>query len=382
MSFMLEYINKNLSLEQMENELVKLIDEYSELSEKHLLIYSVDFNKTDLPISICMDDLYTIRDVLRNNKSQKLSFFIETPGGSGEAAEEIATFLRNKYEYVDFLIAGECKSAGTILSMCGDEIYLSETGSLGPIDAQIQIGRSYGSAHDYMKWVEDKMEEAEKNGFLNNFDALMVAQISPNELKGVENSLKYGRELVTTFLKKYKFKTWKFTETNHKKVTEEMKNQRAEEIARKLSDHSLWKSHGRSLNIDTLNNELQLKINKIDDDEKISEIIERIHVLIRLIFSSSSAYKIIADNETKLVKSAIEVSSVQDQDFSNIIGCNVICNICNKKHKLFLNLSNDKSVEKELEKEGLKPFPKNNILICDCGNELNLEDIKNQILNN
>ena len=124
-----------------------------------------------------------------------------------------------------------------------------------------------------MKWVEDKMEEAEKNGFLNNFDALMVAQISPNELKGVENSLKYGRELVTTFLKKYKFKTWKFTETNHKKVTEEMKNQRAEEIARKLSDHSLWKSHGRSLNIDTLNNELQLKINKIDDDEKISEII-------------------------------------------------------------------------------------------------------------
>ena len=181
MSYMSEYINQNFDIRQLEQELINLINEYDTLTGKHLFIYSVDFNNYDLPISMDMDDLYTIKDVLREDSSKKLSFYIETPGGLGTAAEEIAILLRNKYEYVDFIVVGECKSAGTILAMCGDEIYLNDTGSLGPIDAQIQIGRSTGSAHDYMKWIHDKMDEADKNGKLNNFDALMVAQITPNE---------------------------------------------------------------------------------------------------------------------------------------------------------------------------------------------------------
>lgn len=156
LSYMSEYIDKEFSIHDLENELVGLINRYDELTGKHLLIYTVDFNNPDLPISLNMDDLYTIKDVLRNDISDKLSFYIETPGGSGEAAEEIAKLLRKKYDFVDFLIVGECKSAGTILSMCGDEICLNDTGSLGPIDAQIQIGRYQGSAHDYMKWLKIK----------------------------------------------------------------------------------------------------------------------------------------------------------------------------------------------------------------------------------
>ncbi len=39
-----------------------------------------------------------------------------------------------------------------------------------------------------------------------------------------------------------------------------MKKERAQEIAKKLSDNNLWKSHGRPINIDRLVNELNLKI--------------------------------------------------------------------------------------------------------------------------
>jgi ClpP class serine protease len=70
----------------------------------------------------------------------KIDFYTETPGGSGEAAEEIAKFLRKKFEGVNFVIAGEAKSAGTILVLSGDNIYMTDTGSLGPIDAQVKIG--------------------------------------------------------------------------------------------------------------------------------------------------------------------------------------------------------------------------------------------------
>lgn len=378
---MSEYIDKEFSIYDLENELVDLINQYDQLTGKHLLIYSVDFSNPELPVSLNMDDLYTIKDVLRNDSSEKLSFYIETPGGSGEAAEEIAKLLRKKYEYVDFLIVGECKSAGTILTMCGDEIYLNDTGSLGPIDAQIQIGRYQGSAHDYMKWVEDKMDEADRYGQLNNFDALMIAQITPGELVGVENGLKYGEELVINFLKNYKFKNWKVTETNGIEVDDNLREKRAEEIASKLSNHSLWKSHGRSLKIDTLRNELQLKIEDIGDNEEICEIVERIQVLIRLIFSSSSAYKIIADKNTKLVKSAMEVSPINVPNEPTVININLDCLNCGKHHEFYINLSQNPQIDFEMQNQGKIPFPDGNIFICECGEELDLSEIRNNLYN-
>ena len=33
---------------------------------------------------------------------------------------------------------------------------MTETGSLGPIDAQVKIGRSIVSAHDYKAWIDEK----------------------------------------------------------------------------------------------------------------------------------------------------------------------------------------------------------------------------------
>ena len=382
MSYMFEYINREMDVNDYENEIVNLIKKYDELTGKHLFIYSVDFTNPDLPISITMDDLYTIKDVLRNDTSEKLSFYIETPGGSGEATEEIAKFLRNKYQYVDFIIVGECKSAGTILTMCGDKIYLNDTGSLGPIDAQIQIGRSSGSAHDYMKWIHDKMDEAEKNGQLNNFDALMVAQISPNEIIGVENSLNYGKELVTTFLKKYKFKNWLRTETNGHKVTDTMRENRAKEIANRLADHSTWKSHGRSLKIDTLNDKIQLKIEDLTDNPEICEIVERIHVLLRLIFSSGPAYKFIADNNTKLVKGAVEMAPMEVPNIPPILELKIECNNCGKNHEFYINIQNNPNLDLELQNQGKIPLPEDDFIICDCGNQLDLTEIRNNIYDN
>jgi len=375
---MAEYIDMQMNHGEMEIKLTELIKEYCDKTKKQLIIYSVNFQQmNNLPIELNMDDFYTIRDLLRNDNSKSLSFYIETPGGSGEVAEEIATFLRKNYNYVDFLVAGECKSAGTILTMCGDEICLNETGSLGPIDAQIKIGRHFGSAHDYMKWVEDKMDEADEKGSLNNFDALMVAQISPDELIGVENNLEYGKELVRDFLKKYKFKNWEIKETSGIEVTDEIREERANEIADKLANHSLWKSHGRSLKIDTLTEDIKLKIKNINEDEKISEIIERIHVLLRLIFSSGHSYKIIATKDTKLVKTAVEVQMpVSSQPSMNI---NISCNQCGSDFPLYVNFSRDSRIDKELQEQGRLPFPKNSKIICECGEKLDLSEVRKQI---
>jgi len=176
-SILNEYISKRLGLIELQDELQKLIKEYNKQTGRYMFIYAADMNKgrtRGIDVSMTQDDFYNIQDILRESSEKKIDFYIETPGGSGEAAEEIAKFLRKKFNEVNFVIAGESKSAGTILALSGDNIYMADTGSLGPIDAQVKIGRSVVSAHDYKEWVDLKREEAAKREQLYRDDRSMT----------------------------------------------------------------------------------------------------------------------------------------------------------------------------------------------------------------
>ncbi len=80
--------------------------------------------------------------------------------------------------------------------LAGDELMMTETGSVGSIDGQVPIGRSLVPAYDYKEWIDTKRAEAHKTRRLNPVDATMVAQISPGELIGAENALNYARDPV------------------------------------------------------------------------------------------------------------------------------------------------------------------------------------------
>ena len=175
MGFMSEYISRRLSAADLESELMNLIAAYNKHRKTFAIVYVAAIGKPIPDIALSQDDYYLIHDLLRNINSPNVDVYIETPGGSGEAAEEIAWCLHDKFGQVSFVVSGEAKSAGTILVFSGDEILMTETGSLGPIDAQVKIGRSIVSASDYLEWTDDKRNEAEKVGRLNPFDATMVA---------------------------------------------------------------------------------------------------------------------------------------------------------------------------------------------------------------
>lgn len=380
MGFMTEYINKKMTMSELENELIDLIKQYNIRRNTHLVVYAGAIGKQIPDLALGMDDYYTIYDILKDIRSDSLDFYIETPGGSGEAAEEIGRFIREKFKNIAFVISGESKSAGTILALSGDEIFMTKTGSLGPIDAQLRIGRTVGSAYDYMEWVHEKRDEAQKRGMLNPFDATMVAQISPSELKGVYNSLEFAKDIVKEWIAKYKFKDWVVTETRKKPVTDEMKRERAEGIAKELTNHSKWRTHGRSLKIDDLEN-IGLRIKKLDDDIELAEIIYRIQTIIRIIFSSSTNYKIIVTEKDKLFKQAINVGTpraVPNRETS-MIEVDIKCPKCKKNYKFYAKFVDEPKIDSDYQAKGIKPFPKDSKLICDCGFETNLGGIEKDI---
>ncbi len=380
MGLMSEYIQKRMSGNQLEEELLKYIGLYNEIRDTHLIVYSSAFTKQVPGNTLIMDDYYTIFDMLKDVESKNLDFYIETPGGSGEAAEEIVRFIRSKFDNVKFVVSGEAKSAGTIIVLSGNEILMTKSGSLGPIDAQVRIGRSVISAYDYCEWIENKRDEAEKMGGLNPFDATMIAQISPGELSGVSHSLEFAKDLVVDWLAKYKFKDWVVTETRGSSVTDDMRSQKAEGIAKCLTNHGKWRSHGRSLKIDDLEN-IGLRITKVDDDTNLSDIVYRIHTIIRILYSSTSAYKIFADANEKIFVNATPAGDQHKIPSGNVdvVEVETKCQKCGQAHKLYVKFTDDNKIDEDFEMKKVKPFPANNKLICDCGYEIDLSGIRNEI---
>lgn len=383
-----EYLSRRWGLSELLEELLRLTKEYNKITHRYLLIYSSDFSKIRRGIddvALQQDDFYIIQDMLRESPERDIDVYLETPGGSGEAAEEIARFLHRKFSSVRFIIAGEAKSAGTILAMSGDDIMMTDTGSLGPIDAQVRIGRQMVSAYDYKAWVEDKRIEAEKTGKLNPFDAVMVAQISPGEIYGVYNSLDYAIDLVKEWLFEYKYKNWEKTDSG-KTVTEEYKRARAKEAAEFLCDHITWRSHGRSLKIDDLKE--YIKIDRIDDNPALSNVVYRINTILRLIFGESNIYKLFRTEDTYLAKNALAGATPvhlpapgapSESKKIGTVDVNITCPKCGKHHKIqgYVNASSA-----DIARQKLKVCPNikdGDIFVCDnCGFSLDLKTIKNQ----
>lgn len=388
-----EYLSKRFGFIELQNELQRLIKEYNKYTGRYMFVYASDINKgrsRDIDVSMVQDDFYNIQDILRESAHKKIDFYIETPGGSGEAAEEIAKFLRKKFEEVNFVIAGEAKSAGTILVLSGDNIHMTDTGSLGPIDAQVRIGRSVVSAHDYKEWVDLKRAEAAKSGNLNPFDAVMVAQISPGELYGVINSLEFAKDLVKCWLENHKFKNWDITRESKTPVTPEMRKERATKVAEMFCDHTTWRTHGRSLKIDDLHE--VLIIERIDDDPKLAELVYRIKTVIRLIFSGSPVYKLFYIDDLKISKT-FSVSSSSNLPIANpftqpkgqakpvdAVELDIQCPKCGKRHKVngYMDINSKQISDAKLPtNENIK---ENDILVCDvCNFALDLKPIKNQV---
>lgn len=331
-------------------------------------------------LSLEQEDFYIIRDMLKDVENySEIDVYIETPGGNGVTAEEIARFLHKKFSKVNFVISGEAKSAGTILALSGNDIYMTETGSLGPIDAQIHIGRSVVSAYDYMEWVRAKMDEAAKTGKLNPVDATMVSQITPGEIQLVNHSLEYAKDLVKEWLYEYKFRDWTETDTNKIKVTDEIKKKRANEIADEFANHSRWRTHGRSLKISDIE-EIGLRVKNLEEDKEVADIVYRIQFVCKLLLETTSIFKLFFDTNGKIIKNAV-AANIQNESMEKpkAVQIELQCEKCGKKHRLYKKLVDDPAIDVDLQAKNFIELPNEESLQCECGNCIDLKAIKNEI---
>ena len=215
-----------------------------------------------------------------------LFVFLTTPGGSLSPVQRMVDIFRHFYKEVNFIVPDYAFSAGTILCMSGDNIYMNYYSTLGPIDPQVQNkDGKLVAALGYLDKINELLEKA-KNNDLTQAEFLILKDFDLAELRSYEQAKELAIDLLKKWLTKYKFKDWTVHSDGVSEVTDEDKEQRAIDIAEKLSDNNLWKSHGRPIGIDTLRNELHLKIVDFESEEELSQVISEYYdVLTEFIIS-------------------------------------------------------------------------------------------------
>lgn len=259
----------------VERRLGELLGEIERVAGADCLAYSGD-------IILGIDD--SIRDAveaLAPSSNDKLLFVLETSGGYAETAARIADTLRQHYTVVEFLVPGYAMSAGTILVMAGDAIHMDYYSTLGPIDPQIPSpdGQTMVPALGYLIRYENLLEKG-KTGSLTDAEMAILLNFDQGLLYSYEQARDLSVSLLEEWLAKYKFKNWTETETQKKPVTEQMKRDRAKEIANKLNEVQHWNSHGRGISMERLKNELNLKIDDFGSNLELNSAIRQYHRLL------------------------------------------------------------------------------------------------------
>ena len=224
------------------------------------------------PINWGLEHRVKVAVEAREARGETLAVILDTPGGVVEVVERIVRVLRHHYDEVKFIIPDRAMSAGTVLAMSGDDILMDYHSCLGPIDPQLARDDRLVPALSYLSQFEALIEKS-RNEALSTAEVVLLQKLDLAELHQFELARDLSVDLLKKWLTSYKFKDWAVTETQGTPVTPELKEERASWIARQLNDHERWLTHGRGIDMQTLREELQLKIEDFGSDPDLKKAI-------------------------------------------------------------------------------------------------------------
>lgn len=161
-----------------------------------------------LAAPIDRDDPAAFYDLLHNlGRGDDVDFLLHTGGGDIDAAEKLIVMLRQKVGTgkLRIIVPDFAKSAGTLIALGADEIVMSDTSELGPIDPQIirvdkDGNRIQHSVQDYLDAYDQFKVALDKNA--DDITAhLMMQKLDPATVRHYENVKNRARSIAETLLK-------------------------------------------------------------------------------------------------------------------------------------------------------------------------------------
>lgn len=232
------------------------------------------------PITFGADTVarHVIEERRQTDQSDTLVVLLTTTGGIVEVVQRIAPTIRHHYDVVNFVIPDYAYSAGTVLAMSGDAIYMDYYSLLGPIDPQTLKGDQLLPALGYVERYNDLIEKSKEEALTDGEVAVLIGAFDQAELYRYEQARELSISLLREWLVNYKFKNWNKTESRGLDVTPAKKKTRARTIAKALSNTRRWHSHAAGISADVLRSELKLKIDELEGEKK--QAVDEYHALL------------------------------------------------------------------------------------------------------
>ncbi len=213
--------------------------------------------------------------------SDRLIVVLTTEGGYIEVVKRIVEVLRRHYKLVDFVVPNYAFSAGTVLVMSGDSIYMDYYSQLGPIDPQVETRQGKNvPALGYLERYDALIRKASKGKLTTPEAQLLIDGFDQAELYKYEQARDLSVSLLEEWLVKYKFKDWKRTKTRKKVVSPKMRTDAASRVGKTLNDTKKWHSHGYGISREILERDLHLQIDDFGADPRTARAVSDYHDLL------------------------------------------------------------------------------------------------------
>jgi len=90
-----------------------------------------------------------VTNAIKQRKSEhglkeSVLFCVATYGGDPSAGYRIGRALQHNYKHITILVAGPCKSAGTLMAVAAHKLIIGDMGELGPLDIQLKKNDEMG----------------------------------------------------------------------------------------------------------------------------------------------------------------------------------------------------------------------------------------------
>lgn len=306
-------VGKNVSF-QLDVEMKRALDEIQTIRQRPIFCYiSNTLNHSlagKVSTSIDNTDDAPFMEILRNIPVdvKAIDILLVTPGGLADTVDYFVKKLRERFDSIAFILPYMAMSAGTIFCLSGDELIMTESAYIGPIDPQVPSrGGMYVPAQSIMTLIETikkRGEDQMKKGLKPDWtDVQILNHIDPKELGNAIIASAQSTRLVTEYLKLYKFRDWN-EHSGGGEVTPEERNARAAEIAALLCNNSVWLSHGSRITREIAVDICKLKVTYPENTEGLDRAIRRFWALMQLTLENSPIAKIYSYGDYFLFRNA------------------------------------------------------------------------------
>jgi hypothetical protein len=218
--------------------------------------------------------------VHRLDHSKGLDLILHTPGGSIAATENLVNYLQTMFNSdIRVIVPQIAMSAGTMIACCSKEIVLGKQSSLGPIDPQFRGIPAQGVINEFKQaLIEFKQDPASLQVWQP-----ILQQYRPTFLGQCQQAIEWTKQFVGDQLKNVMFAGDSDAETKAAKIVEG------------LSDAGVHKSHERHISL-TKCIDIGLKIRKLEEDDKLQDLVLTVHHCYMHTLMNTHAYKIIENH--------------------------------------------------------------------------------------